>query len=360
MNDFLDRIILDNTVREYLVVIVIIAIVFLFKRYLSKYVAGLLFRLVSEIFRGVDKSSFVNLLVQPLGIFLFVFVTMITFDKLTFPTALKFDIYKVSLHDIVVSLSKIILLGVFTWFLLRIIDFIALVFQKRAGVEEQRDNQLIGFFKDFLKALIAIIGFLMILKFAFQFEVSSLVTGLSIATAAVALATKESLENLIASFIIFFDKPFRSGDLVKVQQVTGTVEKIGLRSTRIRTTEKTYITVPNKQMVDSFLDNLSLRTHRRGLLTLELHPQTSREQVNQLLPALTNLLKQNKLVDTSTILLTDVNKDALVVQAEYFVLAGTQEQFNRARQEINLGVIDLLNQFGIKLASRDIEVIIKQ
>ena len=245
MNDLLDKIILDNTVRAYLTVMIIIAIVFLFKRYLSKYFAGLLFRLVSAIFRGIDKTSFVNLLVQPLGIFLFVFVTMIAFDKLTFPTILKFDIYKVSLHDIVVSLSKIILLGVFTWLLLRIIDFIALVFQKRAGADDQRDNQLIGFFKDFLKALIAIIGFLMILKFAFQFEVSSLVTGLSIATAAVALATKESLENLIASFIIFFDKPFRSGDLVKVQQVTGTVEKIGLRSTRIRTTEKTYVTVPN-------------------------------------------------------------------------------------------------------------------
>ena len=361
MNDFLERVFMDNTITEYLIVIAIILFVVLFKRYLSKYFAGLLFRIVSSIFRAVDKVSFVNLVVQPLGIFLLVFVTMIAFDKLTFPTVLKFEIYKISFHNIVETCSKIILLAVFTWLLLRIIDFIAMILEKRADLKPgQTDNQLILFFKDFLKAIIVIVGFLMILKFAFQYEIGSLLTGLSIATAAVALATRESLENLIASFIIFFDRPFSSGDLVKVQQITGTVEKIGLRSTRIRTTEKTYVTVPNKQMVDSILDNLSLRTHRRGLLNLELNPQTSREQVNQLLPELTNLFKQNKQVDTSTILLSDVTKDAIIVQAEYFVLAGTQETFNKVKQEINFGVIDLLNQLGIKLATRDMEVILKK
>ena len=91
---------------------------------------------------------------------------------------------------------------------------------------------------------------LVIIRFAFGWNIGSLLTGLSIVGAAIALALKESLENLIASFIIFFDKPFATGDLVKVNAITGTVEKIGLRSTRIRTEQKTFVTVPNKQMVD--------------------------------------------------------------------------------------------------------------
>ena len=99
----------------------------------------------------------------------------------------------------------------------------------------------------------------MFTRFVLNFNISNLITGLSIITAAVALATRESLENLIASFIIFFDKPFTMGDLVKVENITGNVERIGLRSTRIRTDQKTFITVPNKKMVDSILDNLSLR-----------------------------------------------------------------------------------------------------
>jgi MscS family membrane protein len=286
---------------------------------------------------------------------------MIALEKLTFPMALRFDIYKTSFHNIVETSSKIILILVFTWLLLRIIDFTAIVFEEKASLTpDLSNNQLVSFFKDFFKVIIAIVGFIMILKFAFNFQVSSLVTGLSIATAAIALATRESLENLIASFIIFFDKPFTTGDLVKVQQVQGTVEKIGLRSTRIRTTEKTYVTVPNKQMVDSILDNLSLRTHRRALLNLELDSKTHAKQVQDLLPAITALLQQNKLVDTSTILLVDVNKDAYVVQVEYFVLAGTQEAFNSVRQEINLSVIKLLEKMEIKLASRDVKVIMEK
>ena len=361
MNDFLNQVIWDNSIRDYLIVAGIILLVFIIKRYLSKYFAGLLFQLIKLVFRGVDKRPFVNLIVRPLEIFLVVLVTMIALEKLTFPSVLRFDIYKTSLHNIVEVFSKIILILMFTWLLLRTIDFTAIVMEARANLTpDQGDNQLVSFFKDFFKAIIAIIGFILILKFAFQFQVSSLLTGLSIATAAIALATRESIENLIASFIIFFDKPFTTGDLVKVQQVTGTVEKIGLRSTRIRTAEKTYVTVPNKQMVDSILDNLSLRTHRRAFLNLELDPQTKSQQVSEVLPAITSILSNNKQVDTSTVLLTDVNKDAFAVQVEYFVLAGTQEAFNKTRQDVNLSIISLIENMGVKLASKNMEVTLRK
>jgi len=361
MNDFLNQVIWDNSIRDYLIVAGIILLVLLFKRYLSKYFAGLLFRLIKLGFRGVDRRPFVNLIVRPLEIFLVVLVTMIALEKLTFPFALRFDIYKISLHNIVEVCSKIILILSFTWLLLRIIDFTAVLMEARANLTpDQSDNQLVSFFKDFFKAVIAIIGFILILKFAFEFQVSSLLTGLSIATAAIALATRESIENLIASFIIFFDKPFTTGDLVKVQQVTGTVEKIGLRSTRIRTTEKTYVTVPNKQMVDSILDNLSLRTHRRAFINLELDSHTGSQQVSDLLLAISKVLEANGQVNTSTVLLTDVNKDGNVVQVEYFVLAGTQETFNSVRQAINLSIIGLLEKMHIKLATKETKIVLQK
>ena len=108
--------------------------------------------------------------------------------------------------------------------------------------------------------ILVIIGILLVLRFSFNKEIGNLLTGLSLVGAAIALATRESMENLIASFIIFFDKPFITGDLVKVNNLTGNIEKIGLRSTRIRTLEKTYISVPNKQMVDTIVDNMTNMT----------------------------------------------------------------------------------------------------
>jgi len=357
MNSFLDQMFLDNSLRVYLIVAGILLFAFLFKRFFSKYLASLLFRMVTRVARGVDKTPFINLVVQPMEIFLLILITMIALEKLTWPSIFKFEIYRISFHSIIESIAIVILVVSFIWLLLRIIDFIAMILEQKADLTpEQTDNQLIIFFKDFFKVVLVVIGILMILKFAFNFAIGNLVTGLSIATAAIALATRESLENLIASFIIFFDKPFTVGDQVKVHQVTGTVEKIGLRSTRVRTTEKTWVTVPNKQMVDSILDNLTLRTHRRGFISLELRAQTPHESVNKFIGETEKLLKKHQL-DSFTVLLTDITRDAFIVQVEYFISEVPQEKFNLLRQQIALEIIQLLEQMKIRLSSKETEII---
>jgi MscS family membrane protein len=192
----------------------------------------------------------------------------------------------------------------------------------------------------------------MILKFALSYDISSLLTGLSIATAAIALATRESLENLIASFIIFFDKPFTMGDIVKVNSIQGTVERIGLRSTRIRTDEKTYVTVPNKQMVDSIMDNLSLRTQRRVLQQIELHADTSHDNINQFIQRAKNVFNQKKdKVENYSVFLLNISKNAFVIQVEFFTAPIPVANFNELRQEVNLALIALMEDLNIKLAT---------
>ncbi len=191
--------------------------------------------------------------------------------------------------------------------------------QKAEQAHDQQDNQLVVFFKDFFKVMFVILGFLMVLKFAFSYPITNLITALSIGGAAIALSTRESLENLIASFIIFIDKPFMVGDIVKVQTITGTVEKIGLRSTRIRTDQKTYVTMPNKQMVDSVMDNLSLRTQRRGFMQLELSADTSRETVQQLVLGIQHLLQVRKdQIESSSVFLSDIVEELIRSTAEFF------------------------------------------
>ncbi len=266
MDKLLDSVFLDNTIRNYLLVGGSILLAVLFKRYLSRYIAGLIYRIIHRFASGVDKKSFVNLVVSPLETFLLLLVCIVSLDKLNFPQLFNINLYKIQLHGLIDGVAIIVMIVAFNWLLLRIIDFVAMILQHKADLTpDQADNQLVVFFRDFFKALVVIMGVLMVLKLAFHYPITNLITALSIGGAAIALATRESLENLIASFIIFFDKPFMVGDLVKVQSITGTVEKIGLRSTRIRTDQKTYVTMPNKQMVDSIMDNLSLRTQRRAL-----------------------------------------------------------------------------------------------
>lgn len=357
MNEFLDLVFLDNTVRLYLIVAGSILLALILKRILSRYIAGLVFTIVKKIAKGIDKKSFVDLVVSPLEIFLLLLVTLISVEKLTFPTILNVTVFRTTTHGLLEVASTIIFIISFFWLLLRIIDFIAMILHQKANAAgDIKENQLIVFFKDFFKAVIIIVGVLMVMKYAFHFQISKLITGLSIATAAIALSMRESMENLIASFIIFFDKPFMTGDLVKVQMITGTIEKIGLRSTRIRTDQKSYVTVPNKQMVDSIMDNLSLRTQRRAFVQLELHAETSHDKVAQfILGVEAYLQRRNEVIENYTTFLSDINKNAFIIHVEFFTATIPGADFNRVRQDVNLQLIQLMEDMEIRLATKEPE-----
>jgi len=237
---------------------------------------------------------------------------------------------------------------------------VALILEERANLTvDQNDNQLVIFFKDFFKVILVIIGILMVLRFSFHKNIGSLLTGLSIVGAAIALATRESMENLIASFIIFFDKPFVTGDLVKVNNFTGHIERIGLRSTRIRTTDKTYITVPNKQMVDTIVDNITLRVQRKAELRLELGLSATSQQLRELMPAIKAILQKPEIENTSVYLM-DTGKNAHIVAVDYFTtMQQSIDEFNSLREIVNLEIIDLLEKSGIELAAANTDIIIK-
>jgi MscS family membrane protein len=350
MNNFLDRIFYDNPIRDYLWVIIVILFVVLLNRIISKYLAILLSKVFKRTWRTFDQQKFVDLIIHPLGTFLVITVSIVALYRLTFPEELNITLYKYTVKNILLSVGITIQIIVLTWLLLRIIDFIATVLEARAlKTKDQGDSQLIVFFRDFLKVIIGIIGFMMILHFALSYNVSSLLTGLSIVGAAIALALRESLENLIASFVIFFDKPFTTGDFVKVQNVSGNVEKIGLRSTRVRTTDKSYVTVPNKQMVDSILDNVSLRSQIRGEINLYINQQTSHEKMKQFFKEIETYLSDIKQVQAHHVFFSDFRGQAFIVSAEFFTPNIDTDQFNLIKHELNLFILQTLEGLEIKV-----------
>ncbi len=350
MQEFLNRTILDNKISEYLIVAVAILIIFLFKKYAAKYTASAVFNLFKLKLKTVDKDSFERLVARPLGLFLFVLVTVIAFDQLRFPQVLDFKIYHIPLKELVRMIATGFMIITFFRFLVKLLDFIVLVYTDRfVSNENMANHQLLFFFKDFIKVLLGILGLLLLLKYVFGYDIKGLITGLSIVGAAVALALKESLENLIASFVIFFDKPFATGDFVKVNNVKGTIEKIGLRSTRIRSEDKTYITVPNKQMVDSVLDNMSSRTQRRADIRLEIDPSTPPDAIRQLLDGTDKILKKPA-IENYNLLLNEISSRSVLITADYYSGPIDLTEFNNMRQTVNMEVLDLLDKLNIEIA----------
>lgn len=375
MKDFLNTIWLNNPVKSYLIVVAVILFVWMFRKYLSRFFTGLLFRVLNRIWKNLDRASFMKLATPPLAMFLFILVSIISLHKLKFPIEGKYigstdmeneiiaflnsDLYGYSIRGIVNCIVTIILIISFMWVLMRIIDFISYILERKANLTpDLADNQLIIFFRDFFKVIIFIIGILMILKFAFRFSIGNVLTGLSIVGAAIALALRESLENLIASFIIFFDKPFTLGDLVKVQNITGNVEKIGLRSTRIRTDQKTFVTVPNKQMVDSILDNLTLRTQLKGELRLQVSLSTPSSLLEQLVAGVKKIM-EHKEVESSTVSMSDIASNAFLLNADYFTRPLTYREFLDVKEQINLQVLKLMEELNIEIAGAGTDIRIR-
>lgn len=351
--EFLDQQFLDNSIRSYLTVLLIILVVLVFRRFVSRYIASLGYRSMNKMLRNVDRQNFLDLIAQPIRWFLLTVVTVFSLDKLNYPSALDFSIYGHTAADILARTGPGLIIASFIWLVLRLVDFVALVLEQKAQLtNDTRDNQLIVFFRDFLKVIITVIGILWIIKVCFHQPIGSILTGLSIVGAALALAAKESLENLIASFIIFFDKPFFTGDTVKVNQVAGTVEHIGLRSTRIRTAEKTLVTVPNKQMVDTMLDNWSLRTARRAEIRLELDQQTPIVRVQELMNYARQLMQQQgESLQSFEVVLKDIGKTGLLIQIEFYTQPVSLADFDQIKQAILIPVKQFMEERGISFAA---------
>ncbi len=352
--------ILSNSLQDYLVVLGVILLVVIIKRLLSRFLASKLLTILLGQKKHFNKEVFLNLVLQPIERFILAFICITALDRLKFPEDIDFSLFGTTFRQIMVSFAIIVIIVLIIRLCIRLITFVALILEEKANLtNDVSDNQLIVFFKDFFKVVLIIIGALLILRFAFHRDITQVFTGLSIVGAAMALAARESLENLIASFIIFFDKPFTTGNIVKVLGITGTVEKIGLRSTRIRTDQKTYITVPNKQMVDTLMDNITQRTQRRVDTKLEISVSTNATQLDELTKGLKVILSGYNKIENQMVFLSDTGKNAHVIEMVYFTsIDQTQDEHNELRHAVNLAIIKLIENMNIELASSSSEVVI--
>ncbi|SHJ34256.1 MscS family membrane protein [Hymenobacter daecheongensis DSM 21074] len=351
---------LGNDVAAYLTCAGILLFGYAFKTLLSKLLSKLAFRFIRKQTEGVSEAQFQALLIQPVSIVVFFVTVYLAFQVLDYPVRSS-----ELAHDEPwpkVALFKLYQIGIITgvaWIALRGVDFLVMVFQRRAETNTSRiNNQLIPFAKDLLKVLVLTMAFLVMLSRVFGVNVTALIGGLGIGGLAVAFAAKESLENLIASFTIFLDRPFAVGDLVEVGGVTGTVEKVGFRSTRLRTAEKSYVTVPNKSMIDKPLDNLSLRTARRVSFTLALSHTTTSEQLRGIVQDAHRVIQEHPLTtDDVQIKFSALTPAAKEVTVQYFVETTSYEEYMDVKEELNYRLVELVEQHGGSFASTSISVV---
>jgi len=344
----------ENSIGEYLTFVLILLGVLFLKRFISVLVSRLIYKIIRKKPELSAVRTFESLLTKPLEWLITLLVLYFSISQLDIPTAWNLDsVEKPGLLRLLSKMFELTLIGAFTFLILRLLDFFAIEFIEREdkGKQYMVDKQIMPFVKELLKIFIVIVAFFFGLGFVFELNVGNIIAGLGLGGLAFALAAKESLENLFASFTIFLDKPFAVGDQVTVNNITGTIEKVGFRSTRIRTLEKSFLTLPNKLMIDNALENHTLRTHRRADFILTLEYGTRKNELETFLVRLQAMLEQNpRTSEESLVRFFLFGESGYNIRLLYFVDTNDFNEFQKVREEINFEILTIVAELGIRLA----------
>jgi MscS family membrane protein len=187
---------------------------------------------------------------------------------------------------------------------------------------------------------------------ALGYPVASLLAGLGIGGVAIALAAQKTVENLFGSLSIGVDQPFRVGDFITVDGlVTGTVESIGLRSTRIRTLDRTLVTIPNGKLADMRVESYAPRDRIRLLVTLPLDRRAGPATVRAILEGARAYLKQHpKAFQDRSVSLAKIGEGSLDVEVVAWFETTSWDEFLVLREEAILALLDVVEKAGTRLA----------
>jgi MscS family membrane protein len=331
----------------------------IFKRLSSKLLTKFIYTFLRSFSKEVKIDKFLNLLRSPIEFLILIIVLYLALNQINYPLntvvferIINKEPYTVTIIDI---LDKIfLLLIIFSAFriLLRFIDFISHVFEYRASLTASKtDDQLVPFMRELTKILTIIVGVFVIMGSVFDLNVATIVAGLGIGGLAIALAAQDTLQNLLGSFTIFADKPFIVGDLVHVAGYDAVVEKVGFRSTVVRTLDKTLVIIPNKMMIDSPLENLTLRNLRRVKFSVGVLYGTPAETIKKIANEIKVYIDLHLQTNQDTLVVFDAFGDSsLNIMILYYIEIVDYAIYMKIKEDINFRVMEIVLNNGADFA----------
>ncbi len=238
------------------------------------------------------------------------------------------------------------------WAAFRVTDLVGDWLSAQAAKTETKfDDLLVPMIKRTAKLFIAAIGLIYIAS-AFQIEIMPLLTGLGIGGLAFAFAAKDTIENLFGSIAVILDRPFEIGDWVVVNDVEGTVEGLGFRSTRIRTFYNSLVTVPNATLVRAKVDNYGRRQYRRFTTKLNVTYDTHPDKIEAFCAGIREIVKLHPYTrkDYYHVWLNGFGPHSLDILVYIFFECPDWSIELREKHRFMLDVVRLADRLGVEFA----------
>lgn len=263
--------------------------------------------------------------------------------------ALNLPLHVVS---VVAGIESLLRIFAFTWAALRLLDVVATQIMDRLVDRKQTSAiALLPPIRRTAQILIVAVGIVIALS-TVGFNVTALVAGLGVGGIAIALAAQKSIEHLFGGATLYADQPVRVGDFCRFGDKMGTVEEIGLRSTRVRTLERTLLTIPNAEFSNLQLENFSKRDKFLFRPRLSLRYETTPDQMRFVLIEIRKLLYQHPKVDREPcrVRFTTFGAFSLDIEIFAYILVADMNEYLAVTEDLNLRTMDIVHRAGAGFA----------
>jgi MscS family membrane protein len=253
---------------------------------------------------------------------------------------------------LVASGSGILAFLAVTWVVVRVIDFLSRLIEDRYLGPRRHIAALVPLCRRTAKIFVVILAALATMQ-NLGYNVTSLLAGLGIGGLAVALAAQKTVEHVFGSVTLVTDAPVRVGDFCRFGDSVGTVEDIGLRSTRVRTLDRTVISIPNGEFSSMKIENFNLRDRIRLFTRLGLRYDTTADQLRLVLVEIKKILSEHPKLDPNggRVRFIGFAANALDIEIFAFVMTTDYDEFLAIREDIFLRIMELIASSGTGFAA---------
>ena len=331
---------LGNPLWQYLASLVYIVLAFYVAKFLDWLTRVWLRRFTGKTKTTVD-DQLLELLNGPIKVVAFVVFLHIGLSIFHWPPAAELWLHKAFVVILALSL---------TYMALKVTDVLVDLWRGRgADAEKGMNDQLFIVIRKGLKAFLLVIAALVTMQ-NLGVNVTAAIASLSIGGLAIGLAAQDTLANLFGAVAIFADKPFRVGDRIKLDAVDGQVEAIGLRSTRVRSSDGHLITIPNKTMGSATITNVTARPNIKTEMNLGLTYDTPTEQVQRATAILEEVYRAHPLTTDVWVSFNRFDASALNINVVHWWNGVDQKTYLAGMQELNLAIKRRFEAEGIAFA----------
>jgi MscS family membrane protein len=352
IEDLKNGIYLDNSAWDLILFGLIIVIGIILRRFFSNSFSKIVFRFIPE--ESISIQDCFQLIRKPFELFIFWVFLYFAVQNLHVPSAWHIQpIEKIGLLYFIEKTFEFAVILTVTWLVIRLMKVVILVAQEKwNGGDQKSKQQFIPFLNDLSMVFIITAAGFVLLARIFEVDVVALITGLGIGGLALALAARETLENLFASFTIFLDLPFVVGDNIQLGTISGDIEKIGFRSTRIRGADGNLILVPNRLLTSQSLENMSERDYRRAKYTIQCELNTKPAQIEAAISNIEAFIQEEPLCKKKApkVIFEGFGAYSIDISVTYFVQTKDFAKFQATKQSINLGILKVLEKEKIVMA----------